>query len=276
MKISALYYYPIKSLAGITANELRLDAFGPAADRRWMLVDSEGRFVTQRKHPALALVVPELDGGGLSVSVPGGGRHEVIAGSRWRTVTVWRDQTDALAAKPGPSEALSRYLGFAVELVYMPDDRHRQARADGLTGQHPVSFADGFPFLVASQSSLDDLNRRLPWFAEMRRFRPNVVVEGGRAWAEDSWRTVSLGTTRVDLVKPCSRCVMTTVDPSTGTRSPDGEPLRTLASFRRTEAGVLFGVNGIHHGEGVIRVGDSVAVLEQIAAAEHTVLDPQE
>ena len=135
------------------------------------------------------------------------------------------------------------------------------ARHENLSSVHPVSFADGFPFLVTSQTSLDDLNRRMPWKAEMRRFRPNVVLEGAAGpWEEDRWEQVMLGTVPVRLVKPCSRCIMTTVDPDTGERSSDGNPLKTLATFRRTDNGVIFGANGVHLETGTLRVGDPVTV----------------
>lgn len=264
MKIKALYYYPVKSLAGVATTELPLDRFGPVADRRWMLVDEEGRFVTQRKYPALARIHPRLDGEALSLDIPGQGRVNVRVSDSRRQVTVWRDLVDGvLAAETDASEAVSAFLGKPVTLVYMPDSVTRPARHEKLAGEHPVSFADGFPFLLTSQASLDDLNQRLPWKADMRRFRPNVVIEGaGAAWEEDHWNTVVLGEVPVRLVKPCSRCIMTTVDPDTGERSSDGNPLKTLSGFRRTESGVIFGANGVHLETGTLRVGDPVTVKQ--------------
>ncbi|WP_328189830.1 MOSC domain-containing protein [Marinobacter sp. OP 3.4] len=262
MKIKSLYYYPVKSLAGVALDELRLDRFGPAGDRRWMLVDEDGRFVTQRKHPTLARIHPHLVEDRLFLDIPGQGRIQVDVSDQSRRVTVWKDEVEGvLNAAPEASEALSGFLGKPVSLVYMPESVTRPARHENLSSVHPVSFADGFPFLVTSQTSLDDLNRRMPWEAEMRRFRPNVVVEGAaKPWEEDLWEQVSLGDVPVQLVKPCSRCIMTTVDPDTGERSPDGNPLKTLATFRRTDKGVIFGANGVHLETGTLRVGDSVTV----------------
>ncbi|MFC4258924.1 MOSC domain-containing protein [Marinobacter lacisalsi] len=261
MNIRALYYYPVKSLAGVATSELRLDRFGPVGDRRWMLVDEEGRFVTQRKYPALARIRPHLRVEGLFLDIPGQGEVEVRVGEVIRQVTIWRDQVDdVLEAFPGASNAVSAFLGSPVTLVHMPDSVTRPVRHEQLQAEHPVSFADGFPFLVTNQASLDDLNRRMPWLAEMRRFRPNVVVEGAGPWEEDHWKTVALGEVPVQLVKPCSRCIMTTVDPDTGERSPDGNPLKVLSGFRRTENGVIFGANGVHLDTGTLRVGDPVTV----------------
>jgi len=263
MKIKALYYYPVKSLAGIATNTLPLDRFGPVNDRRWMLVDEQGRFVTQRKYPALVQIKPAFsDDGQLVLDIPAQGIVTVTVGNRERQVTVWRDQVAGVVeAGRDASGALSEFLGSTVTLVYMPENVTRPARHDCLTKVHPVSFADGFPFLVTSQSSLDDLASRRPGYGDMRRFRPNVVVEGAPAWDEDQWRSIRLGEVSVDLVKPCSRCIMTTVDPDTGIRCPKGEPLKTLAGFRRTDDGVMFGVNGVHQSPGTLRVGDPVTLI---------------
>jgi len=263
MKIKSLYYYPVKSLAGIATDALPLDRFGPVNDRRWMLVDDQGQFVTQRKYPALVRIIPSLAGGQLQLAVPGQGSVAVTAGGRTREVTVWKDQVaGALEADGEASGMISAFLGKRVSLVYMPEAVTRPARHDSLAGTHPVSFADGFPFLVTNQASLEDLAARLPDYGDMRRFRPNVVIEGGAAWEEDAWQTLGLGDVRVRTVKPCSRCIMTTVDPDTGDRSPVGEPLKTLASFRRTEDGVMFGVNGVHENLGTLRVGDPVTLID--------------
>lgn len=267
MKIRSLFYYPVKSLAGIAVETLPLDRFGPENDRRWMLVDDEGRFVTQRKHPALARIRPRLsdDGNTLALEIPGQGRVPVRLTDQQRKVTVWRDQVDDVMVADGEaSAAVSGFIGKPVSLVWMPETVTRPARHEGLSSTHPVSFADGFPFLVTSQESLDDLNSRLPWVAGMRRFRPNVVVEGvDRPWDEDHWRSIALGDVPVSLVKPCSRCIMTTVDPDTGLRSADGEPLKTLSGFRRTDSGVIFGVNGVHLQTGTLRVGDPVTIVQR-------------
>lgn len=270
MHIHALYRYPVKSLAGLEVTELALDRFGPALDRRWMVVDSGGQFVTQRKLPKLALVTPTLDapvvaGGpfpGLAIDVPGEGCHPLVPGPRWRTVSVWGDPVEALAADPGPSEALSRYLSQPVELVWMPDAAMRNARTPDPDSHYAVSFADGFPFLIVQTGSLDDLNQRLQTPVSITRFRPNLVISGADPWAEDHWQQLETCGVVLEMVKPCSRCVMTTVDPATGEKDPAQEPLRTLTGFRRFPDGVMFGINAVHRGAGSLRVGAPVRILE--------------
>ncbi len=263
MKIRSLFYYPVKSLGGIATDSLVLDRFGPANDRRWMLVDDQGRFVTQRKYPALARIRPWFDSHQLILDVPSHGAVPVVAGTRTREVVVWRDQVSGVLEEAGSaSAAVSAYLGKAVTLVYMPELVTRPVHHASLTGVHPVSFADGFPLLLANQTSLDDLAQRCPGYGDMRRFRPNVVIDGAAAWHEDHWLEMTLGSAPVRVIKPCSRCIMITVDPDAGNRSPDGEPMKTLARFRRTEDGVLFGVNAVHQGPGVLRVGDPVTLTE--------------
>ena len=263
MKIRSLFYYPVKSLAGIATDTLTLDRFGPSYDRRWMLVDGQGQFVSQRRYPSLVRIKPALRDGQLMLDIPGHGTLAVTQGTREREVTVWRDQVaGALEASGSAADAISAFLGCPVSLVYMPETVTRPARHESLAGTHPVSFADGFPLLVTSQASLDDLASRLPGYGDMRRFRPNVVIEGAGAWAEDQWQVMGLGDVRVRMVKPCSRCIMTTVDPDTGDRSPTGEPLKTLASFRRTSDGVMFGVNGVHENTGTLRVGNPVTLID--------------
>lgn len=255
MKIASLFLYPVKSLAGIAVDAFELDEFGPVGDRRWMLVGADGGFLTQRRHPRLALVGTALEQGQVILEIPGAGRFPLRPGPETCTVTVWQDQVEALVAEPGPAQALSQFCGTPVRLVYMPDSTLRPARAPGLEGVHRVSFADGFPFLVVSRASLDDLNARLAQPVDCRRFRPNIVLEGGRPWQEDHWNRLTLGNVTLALVKPCSRCAVTTVDPDTGLRSDNGDPLRTLSQFRRTTDGVLFGVNAIHLNRGAIHVG---------------------
>ncbi len=263
MKIKSLFFYPVKSLGGIATDSLILDRFGPANDRRWMLVDGEGRFITQRKYPALVRIRPWFDNDQLVLDVPDQGSVPVVAGTRTREVVVWRDQVSGVLQEAGSaSGAVSEYLGKAVTLVYMPDTVTRPAHHETLVDVHPVSFADGFPLLLTNQASLEDLALRCPGYGDMRRFRPNVVIEGATPWDEDRWLEMTLGSAPVRVVKPCSRCIMTTVDPDAGSRSPDGEPLKTLAGFRRGEDGVLFGVNAVHQGAGVLRVGDPVTLTE--------------
>ena len=260
MKVHSLFLYPVKSLSGIEVTRFNTDDFGPVGDRRWMIVDDERRFVTQREHPELARVGTRLDGEQVVIDIPGEGEFGLTASDDELRVLVWRDWVKALAGLPEASDALSRFCGKSVRLVFMPDSSFRRVDAGRVDEYRRVGFADGFPFLVTNIASLAELNTRLDVPVEMRRFRPNIVIEGPEAWEEDRWKSLSIGMSKLSMVKPCSRCVMTTVDPSTGQKDTSVQPLRTLARYRRTEEGVIFGQNAIHESPGLIQVGDPVTV----------------
>ena len=267
MNVHTLYLYPVKSLAGISVNSFSLDDFGPVGDRRWMIVDTEQKFVTQRSCPKLACVSTYFNGPDVMVSIPGEGEFRLTTGMQNHEVTVWRDRVKALVSAATASEALSRYCGKTVHFAYMPDEVFRRVDPDRVPAYRRVSFADGFPFLVTNQASLEDLNSRLENPVEMRRFRPNVVISGVQAWEEDSWSRLLIRNVSISLVKPCSRCIVTTVDPDTGARSSGGQPLKTLATYRRTPDGVIFGVNGVHNSSGTLSVGDPVSLGNPVKLA---------
>ena len=261
MHIHSLFLYPVKSLAGFPVERMVFDGFGPVGDRRWMVVDDAGRFVTQRQYPQLALVATGLNERGVTVQIPDAGGFELYASATRCTVDVWGDQVEALVAGDEVNHALSEFCGRSMRLVYMPDDSFRQIDPSRVPESRRVGFADGFPLLVTNLASLDELNGRLSQPVDMRRFRPNIVVEGPAAWSEDQWSALELNGLRLRVVKPCSRCVLTTVDPDTGEKSPDTEPLKTLSSYRRTADGVIFGQNALHEGAGALSVGDPARVL---------------
>ncbi|AKV97985.1 hypothetical protein SAMN04487869_11370 [Marinobacter sp. DSM 26671] len=258
MKVHSLFVYPVKSLSGIEVTSFNTDDFGPVGDRRWMIVDDDRRFVTQREHPELARVGTRLEGDRVAISIPDEGEFVLSVSDEEVRVLVWRDWVKALAGLPEANAALSRFCGKPVRLVFMPDSSFRRVDAGRVNDYRRVGFADGFPFLVTNTASLAELNTRLEAPVEMRRFRPNIVVEGAGAWDEDMWQSLSVGDNHLSIVKPCSRCVMTTVDPSTGQKDAALQPLRTLSGYRRTQEGVIFGQNAIHESPGIIRVGDPV------------------
>ncbi|HCW90142.1 MAG TPA: MOSC domain-containing protein [Marinobacter sp.] len=262
MQVHSLFIYPVKSLAGIPVQQIEFDDFGPVADRRWMIVDEAGEFVTQRGLPRLALVKTRLEHGQVRVEVPGQCGLPLEMTEQQLTVGVWRDRAMAQAEAGRVSRALSDFCGRTLRLVYMPDSSFRRVDPERVQESRRVSFADGFPLLVTNTRSLKDLNRRLAEPVTMNRFRPNIVVDGNLPWEEDQWRTLAVGQGEMHLVKPCARCIMTTVDPETGEASDLREPLRTLAGFRRTDDGVIFGMNGIHTSHSTIRVGDPVTVQQ--------------
>jgi uncharacterized protein YcbX len=261
--VTALYVYPVKGCAGIRVTHAEVVARGFARDRRWMIVDADGMFVTQRTKPRLALVRTTLDGDDIVLEAPGlptlrlPVRHE--AGER-RAVQVW-SHVGAAVVHPEGSGWVSRYLGAPHGLVYMPDDHLRQVSPERARPGDVVSFADGYPFLLISEASLGALNARLPAPLAMTRFRPSVVVAGCAPFAEDGWAQLRIGALGFRGVKRCERCVVTTVDPETGQGGV--EPLRTLATFRRSPGEgnqVWFGMNLIHDGAGALAVGDAVTV----------------
>jgi uncharacterized protein YcbX len=256
--VSDLYVYPIKACRGVRVERCAVVERGFEADRRWMIVDQRGRFVTQREASRLALVNVGFTGDALRVDAPGLAPlllpRSYETGSE-RNVQIWNDQSVA-CRHPEGSAWFSRYLGGMHDIVYMPDAIRRPVNPTRARPGDIVGFADGYPFLLVSQASLDDLNQRLEKPVPMMRFRPNIVVSGTEPFAEDGYGSVRLGEISFRGVKRCDRCVVTTIDIETGT--PSQEPLRTLSTFRLQDSRVWFGMNLVHDGPGVLSVGDSV------------------
>lgn len=258
MRVKSLYSYPVKSMRGRSLHTMVFDAFGPKGDRRYMLVDESGRFISQREVPQLSQCAARIDGNELHLDIAGYIQTlHCDAFVRPMSVQVWSDQAEALACVD-ELPALNALVGKPVSLVYMPESSFRQVDRTYYSPAQRVSFADGFPVLLTNESSLEDLNDRLDHAVPMERFRPNIVIEGAGAFEEDAWKKIQIGELELSLVKPCSRCVMTTID-ANGNKGR--EPLRTLSSFRRNEFGVCFGQNAVHHGKGAVHVGDSVSIL---------------
>jgi len=263
--VTGLYVYPVKSCAGTALAQAELGPRGIVHDREWMITDANGRFLTQREQPRLALVRPTLIDGTLTLTAPGMPCFELPVtddGPR-REVVVWRDTVVAVDQGQAAADWLAGYLGLPARLVRQPADSVRPidpAFAPRPTDQ--VGFADGFPVLLISEESLDDLNARLERPLPMNRFRPNVVVRGwGAPYGEDTWASVCIGAIPFEVVKACARCVTTTTDQATAERGP--EPLATLARYRRVPRGVLFGQNLVHAAAGQVRVGDPLQVLSR-------------
>ncbi|MCU0755549.1 MAG: MOSC domain-containing protein [Xanthomonadales bacterium] len=257
LTLSSLALYPVKSVAGVGVAQARVEPAGLAGDRRWMLVDPEGRFVTGRQLPALVRIHLQVDADG-TLTLPNGRRVASPAGGQSRSVTIWRDTVAAIEPDPVASAWFSQQLGRPLHLVCGDPAAPRTVRGPGAQAGDVVSFADGYPLLLISDASLADLSARVGRPVEMARFRPNLTVAGGTPFQEDAWTQVDIGGVRFELAKTCTRCVFTTVDPLTGERSADGEPLHTLKSYRRSGDGVIFGMNLIPRGTGELRVGDPV------------------
>lgn len=260
IKLSQINIYPVKSLAGITLSCSPLDAMGLRHDRRWMLVTPAGRFITQRTHPQMALIQPRLSDGILTLTRHGM-RDQVVPdavhSSTTMQVEIWSDRVNALHLSEEADAWLSQAIDAPCRLVYIADNEIRQCdREYAEEGDH-TGFADGFPLLLISQASLDDLNGRLQQPLPMRRFRPNLVVSGCAPYAEDGWRELRIGDIILRVVKPCSRCVITTIDPERGVKG-QGEPLRTLATYRMRDNQVYFGQNLIHQQQGGLSLNQGV------------------
>jgi hypothetical protein len=261
--LDALCVYPLKGGRGIAAERWPLDAFGLRFDRRWMAVTPEGRAITQRTHPRLALISPLLGPDSLTLRAPDGAPLVLpleAPSAPHRVVRIWGDIVAAADLGDGAARWITDALGAAARLVHMPGDSVREVnRAYGREGDR-VGFADAYPFLLVSQGSLDDLNRRLERPVPMNRFRPNLVVEGVAPFAEDGWARIEIGGVAFDVVKPCARCTVPTIDQDTAERGQ--EPIRTLAMYRRAGTDVYFGQNLIHRGAGELAVGAAAVVLE--------------
>lgn len=264
MKLAEITIYPVKSAGGIAVQEREVEARGLAGDRRWMVVGPDGGFLTQRDWPRIALISTALDADTLRLDAPGCESLRVprLPEGERLIVQVWRSVCAAVSAGAEADAWLSAFLEMPCRLVSMPDETRRTVSPDFAAGEGIVSFADGFPLLLIGEASLADLNSRLAAPVPMNRFRPNLVVTGAAPYAEDDWKQVRIGEVLFHVVKPCDRCVMTTVDQATGEKHGP-EPLQTLAGYRRVGSGkVLFGQNLIPAAPGVVQVGDSVEVVE--------------
>jgi uncharacterized protein len=264
LTVSALHIYPIKSCRGLDLTAVRLDRLGPLYDRRFMLVDETGRFLTQRELPRMALIAPRLGPTALQVSAPEMPMLKVAMsqpGAKRIAIQIWKQHGEAEDAGEHASSWFSQFLERRCRLVRLPAGAGRPVDPVFAGPDARIAFADGFPLLLTTEASLADLNGRLDRALPMNRFRPNIVVRGGEPYAEDRWKRIRAGELSLELCKPCARCVTTTVDQITA--QVGSEPLATLAQYRKRDNKVLFGQNCLHSEPGAIRVGDPVEVLEE-------------
>jgi MOSC domain-containing protein len=265
--LASLHVYPVKGCRAVDLGQAVVEPWGLAGDRRWLIVDADCQFMTQRKHPALARVVI-TPGPGADITASSHGYHPLRVAAPDESaellkVTVWRSTVLAASAGPEADAWFSDYLGQPVRLVYLDDPTRRAVDpaygADGDT----VSFADGYPLLLTSTESLVQLNEWLKAAGHqpvpMNRFRPNVVVSGYQPWDEDRWRRIRIGSVWFRVAKPCGRCVVTTTDQATGERG--SQPLKMLAARRRFGQNLVFGQNLIPDSPGHIRLGDPIEVI---------------
>jgi uncharacterized protein len=264
--VTELFFYPLKSAAALPLTQAQVEPLGLAQDRRWMVTEADGTFVTGRKDPAMLRIqaVPSATGG-LRLSARGASPLEVPVPPRDAPrleISIWDDTCSAARAGEAADRWLSAFLGRPVCLVYVDERMERPVDPRYAVPGDKVGFADGFPLLLLSRGSLEALNQRLARPVSLLHFRPNLVVEGCEPFAEDTWKRLRIGSVELEVVSPCPRCVLTTFDPHTQERDPEGEPLRTLTTFRRQQNKVMFGQNVMVRRPGVVRVGDAVEVLD--------------
>ncbi len=270
MQVTGLFIYPFKSARGIALAQTPVDAMGLSGDRRMMLVDPEGQFITQRELPELARLTALPTAASLTLSLDDG-REMLVAPPQPEArmdVAIWRSIVSAAVAHDSVNDTLSEWFGRPVKLVFIDGDSRRDANPEWAGEGSPMGFADGYQILVTTTGSLRALNEDMERHGEgsvgMERFRPNIVLDCDEPWAEDAWTGLEIGGIRFDFVKPCPRCIMTTQDQETGSRE-GANPMPAMGRLRmsadRRVPGPLFGWNALPRGEGLVRVGDAVTVL---------------
>ena len=259
--LSTINLYPVKSLAGISVTCWPVTKTGLQYDRKWMLIDNAGQFISQRQLPQMALIKTAFTKSHLILSASGMENLTLpLPQSDGETINsrIWNDQCEARSVSREADQWLSSFLNYGCRLVYQPDEIIRQVDPHYGRQADNVAFSDGFPFLIISENSLISLNQEMQLNLPMARFRPNLVISGCGAYAEDGWREISIGAIDFRLPKPCSRCVIPTIDPETAQTGK--EPLRTLNRIRKWQNNVYFGQNALHNQCGTLTVGDAVHV----------------
>ena len=261
--ISGLYIYPVKSLGGISLPYAEVTDRGLKYDRRWMLVDEENCFLTQREYPQMALLKMAIEEDGLRVTHPVKGAVTIPFephNHASEEVIIWNDTCAGVFVSSELDKWFSDAIGINCRLIYMPENTRRQVDLTYAPEGFITSFADAYPFLLIGQSSLDDLNGRMAEQLPMNRFRPNIVFTGGEPFEEDLMKHINIAGIDFYGVKLCARCVLTTVNQQTAVKGK--EPLKTLATYRFKNNKILFGQNLIHKGTGILTVGDTLSVSE--------------
>lgn len=280
LKLSEIYIYPIKSLGGIRLETANITSRGLENDRRFMLVDENGRFLSQREHPQLAIFKTEIEGDSLTITHKKNGSSLKIALqyslnqkiTNAQIVSIWDDETSAIEVSNEATNWFTQALGIPARLVYMPEESLRKTDAQySLTGEEITSFSDGYPILIIGQSSLDDLNNRLENPVNINRFRPNFVFSDGEPFEEDAWHEFTVGNVHFFGVKPCARCIMTTIDQETGEKKGK-EPLLTLNKYRKAGNKILFGQNVLINQLGTVSVGEDVKILSRNKLAKFEIV----
>ncbi|MCW2258401.1 uncharacterized protein YcbX [Providencia alcalifaciens] len=262
--LSRLYTHPVKSMRGIRLSHAYADTSGLIFDRNFMVTTQEGKFITARKYPQMLLFTPAVLNNGLYLKAPDGESVTVLYqdfDQNQSPTEVWGNHFHALIAPEAINSWLSRYFDEPVQLRWLSSQLSRRVKT---IPDVPLSFADGYPFLLINEASVQELQRRCPASIKLEQFRGNLIITGAQPFEEDTWHKIQIGDVVFTLDKPCSRCILTTVSPEKGIKHPNREPLATLQTFRTAENGNIdFGQNIIINNTGVIRVGDTVTVLEK-------------
>lgn len=261
--LSQIYVYPVKSLSGIQVSRWPVDKNGLQYDRKWMLIDEQQQFLSQRRLPKMALIKTRIEHDQLILSAPS--QDDLVLALNPESgedvkVGIWRDECLAKSVSAAADIWLSEFLQTTCRLVYHPDDRQRQVDQRYAAPNDQTAFSDGFPFLIVSESSLNSLNQALPSRVSMARFRPNLVIADCESYAEDGWRLIEINQIKFRLPKPCSRCSVPGIDPDTAISAK--EPLATLSRLRKWENQIYFGQNALHDQSGQLLVGSPIDVLE--------------
>lgn len=259
--VADLIRYPVKSAKEEKINTATILNTGIENDRRWMIINEQGKSLTQRKKPLMANIVVTSNKDSLVVTIPGYERCkiEALTPKTECEVEIWGDTCDALIVNHVVNDYLSEYLKTKSRLVVANKDKQR--KITDLAAEGAVDFADAFPFLIIGSASLEKLNKKLTTKVSMRNFRPNIVVDTSIAHEEDTWDEIQIGQVVFKNVKLCSRCILTTVDPDTAIFSIEQEPLQTLLTYRKIDGNIMFGCNLIAMNEGKIKKGDELKVL---------------
>jgi uncharacterized protein YcbX len=263
LTLSKIFIYPVKSLAGIEVSSSPVDSKGLVHDRKWMLIDSDHQFLSQRRLAKMALINTKIEGDTLILSTSTSGSLTLPLhpeGGDEIETTIWKDQCLAKTVSIEADQWLSDFLGIKCKLVYQPSHIIRPVDPNYAEATDKVNFSDGFPFLIVSDASLITLNQEMEIPLPMLRFRPNLVISNCESYAEDSWREIQINSISFRLPKACSRCSVPTID--TETAQTNKEPLTTLSRLRRWNNKVFFGQNALHDNSGKLSVGDPVEIIK--------------
>ncbi|MBS3964450.1 MAG: MOSC domain-containing protein [Methylomonas sp.] len=261
--LSAIHVYPIKSVSGIAVDRWPVTAKGLLYDRKWMLVDGERRFLSQRRLAKMALIRTRMTGDGVILSAPG--MTDILmplteTDGETLSVEIWHDTCVAKTVSAELDRWFQDFLGIACRLVYHPDGEMRRVDPRYAAPSDQTAFSDGFPFLIVSEQAMTALNQVMELNMTLARFRPNLVIGDCAAFAEDYWRRIAIDGIGFRLPKPCSRCGIPAIDPATGNIGK--EPLLTLSKRRQWQNKTYFGQNALHDRTGELCVGSAVTLLE--------------